>query len=99
MLKVFTMQTIFPSSFHKSVKQRMNGKRFRFVLGVKLAADEIRVDVSWQLDHFDKFSVGRNSADDKAFFFKHCPIFRVKFVTMPMTFADLYRAVVDLACE
>src|ERR1035437_3732977 len=99
MLKIFASEAILPGRFYKRIEQRMNGKRFGFVFGMKLARYEEGVLVPRQLDDLDKFSVRRNAAKDETFFFKNRPKLWIKFIPMTMAFADLRNAFVDIASE
>ena len=49
--------------------------------------------VAWQLDHFDKFFIRRDAAEEQAGALEPLAIFRIKFIAMAVPFADLFRAV------
>ena len=62
-------------------------------------SDEVWMSFARQLDHFDEFAVGRDAAENHSFFFEDRAIFRIEFVSVTMTFADLFGPVIDVASE
>src|SRR5215213_138869 len=99
MFQILALQTIFPSGLNERCEERMRIKRFGLVFGVELARDKIRMSFARQLDHFHEFAVGRNAAEYKPFLFECSAEFGIELVTMTMPFADVFRAVINIASE
>src|SRR5947209_8460211 len=99
MLQIFAVQPILPRGLHERVKERVDGERLRLVFRVKLAGDEIRVDIARQFYYLDKFFVRRYAAENEAFPLKHTPEFRVEFVAVAVAFADPFCPVIYVASD
>src|SRR5436190_17179823 len=63
---------------------------------MKLARYEIRMRFARKFDHFNELSVRRDAAYDQAFAFQNVAIFRIEFISMPVTFADLFGTMVHV---
>src|ERR1043165_806793 len=68
-------------------------QRFGFVFRMELAGKKPRMFVARQLDHFNKFSIGRNATKHQPALFKLSPIFRIELITMSMALANHFLAV------
>src|SRR2546426_11640791 len=71
----------------------MRTQRLRFVFRVKLTTEKPGMFVSWQLNYFDKLTVGRPSANYQTRSVQSFAKLRIKLITMPMSLADLFRCV------
>src|SRR4051812_34005303 len=75
----------------------MHRERFRLIFRMELTCDEKGMCLAWQLDHLDELAIGRDAAKYETFFLEYAPIFRIEFIPVTVTFADLCAVVIDVA--
>src|SRR5256884_7691860 len=82
-----TLQPMLISCADEATEQWMRLQRLRFKLRMKLAANEMRM--IRQLNHLDVGAVWGRAGNSQSACRQRAFVFSVKFVTMPVTLADL----------
>src|SRR5262245_49436487 len=72
----------------------MSVEGLRLVLRMKLTTNKPGMCFARQLNHLDKLSVGRNTAEDQTFSFEYLAKLGIAFITMTMKLAAIIGALV-----